>query len=243
MVEQFLYLSQKLNREIRTHVLLPKKITIKTKLLYFLHGAMENGEIILQNSSIEQLAEEYDTIVVIPDVGNSFYVDVAHEFIVSELVPYIQKYYGKFLSRNQTIIGGYSMGGFGAFFNAWKRQDLFSCAFSLSGSFDISFSTKFVAHLDPNLPVYMRKSKRDLYAEYGLEHMLSDKLEQKYYISCGKDDLLTYVNRRFVAKLEKNNIPHEYYEKEGSHDWMFWKNELIQVFHWINKVIGEGNDE
>ena len=60
--------------------------------IYLLHGAMEEPSVLLSKSTLSELADHYQTAVILPAMGNGFYVDAAHEFLCNELVKYCLLY-------------------------------------------------------------------------------------------------------------------------------------------------------
>jgi S-formylglutathione hydrolase FrmB len=83
-----------------------------------------------------------ESILVIPNganrVGGSFYVNSPvigdwENFIVQDVVGYVDANYRTIAEAGGRGIGGHSMGGFGAFNLAMRHPDLFGAAYSLSG--------------------------------------------------------------------------------------------------------------
>lgn len=227
------YPSNVLNKNVSFHVLLPNGKCDELKTIYFLHGAMEDGNTILQNSNIDVLCDQYQIAVIIPSLENSFYVEQHHDFIIKELLPYTRQKFHLSHDRKNTYIGGYSMGGFGAFYNGLKRCDIFSKIVSISGALDIGFGVIFVKKCGGQIPACLYENKKNLNEKYGLNTLLKSDLDQSYYLSCGKEDLLTYTNKKFIEMLRKKNIKYEYFERDGNHDWDFWKREIKEMFIWL----------
>lgn len=235
------YPSKVLSTNITFHMLLPKRrLTIfeeehwereEFPVLYLLHGAFEDGLTIVHNSNISTLVDKYNIAVILPYLGNSFYINNAHDFIVNELMPYSCKYFSLSSKRENTYISGISMGGYGAFYNGLRRPDLFSKIISISGALDISFAATFVKNCGGAVPECL--NKKDEKRKYELENYIKEGLEQKYYLSCGKQDVLTFVNEKFVKLLSDRGIPCVYEEREGNHDWKFWSEELERAFEWL----------
>ena len=48
----------------------------------------------------------------------------------------------------------------------------------------------------------------------------------KIWIACGDKDFLLDRNRSFTTKLEELEVPHEYVETKGSHNWDVWRDYL-----------------
>jgi len=236
------YPSKILCTNVTFHMILPKKrLTVSESedwnpkafpSLYLLHGAMEDGLTIIHNSNICALADMYDVAIILPSLNNSFFINKQHEFLVNELVPYTRKYFSLSQEREDTYIAGFSMGGYGAFYNGLKRPDLFSKIISISGSLDISLAAIFVRNCGASIPDCL--VDKQMRKAYELEPMIRPDLSQQYYLSCGKNDFLTAANERFCNLLLRQGIDYTYAEREGGHDWKLWSEELKAVFDWIN---------
>ena len=91
------------------------------KTLYLLHGIVGNYTDWIYGTRIQRWAEERDLAVVMPSGDNSMYLDHAvdryGEFIGKELVEFTRKTFPLSGKREDTYIGGLSMGGFGALRN------------------------------------------------------------------------------------------------------------------------------
>lgn len=225
--------SEVLHRLVLVYVLLPNQIVPTTKTVYLLHGAMEDPKTIIKQSTLLQSIDKYQTAFILPSLANSFYLEAAHKFLTTELIATIQERYQLSMQKESTVIGGYSMGGYGAFYNALKRPDCYAYVFSLSGALDISFAVLFVRHLVKELPPYLNKPKDELWADYGLKNLLHQPLNQQYYVSCGEDDFLSDINRSWIKELEQKQMDYSYFEKEGAHDWTYWRKELECVLKWL----------
>ncbi|MEN6456256.1 MAG: hypothetical protein ABFD10_18540, partial [Prolixibacteraceae bacterium] len=44
---------------------------------------------------------------------------------------------------------------------------------------------------------------------------------------CGTSDFFYQVNRQLHEKLLGRNIPHDYTERPGVHDWNYWANSIM----------------
>ncbi len=234
-IDRFLFSSKNIHKDIPVIVISPMRTVQDPFVVILLHGAMESGEVILTQSDVVGWADQYNMTIVLPSLGNCFYVAASHSFLVEELFPYLVNEYFPQLRKENTAIGGYSMGGFGALYNGLMRPDLFSQVFSISGALDLPFCVRFVSYLDPNIPSYVTIPKKDLEEKYDLRPLLSPKNHQRCYLSCGSQDMLTFINQRFVKELDDRRIDHSYCEKEGNHDWNFWSKELHNAFQWLHQ--------
>ena len=46
-------------------------------------------------------------------------------------------------------------------------------------------------------------------------------------IDCGLQDPFIDDNRRLHAMLIQKNIPHDYIERKGKHEWAYWENAVM----------------
>ena len=113
------------------------------KTLYLLHGIFGNYTDWTANTRIQRWAEEKNLAVVMPSGDNSFYVDhpqsgsIYGSFIGEELVEITRKMFPLSRKREDTFIGGLSMGGYGAVRNGLKYYNTYSHIITLSGALHI----------------------------------------------------------------------------------------------------------
>jgi S-formylglutathione hydrolase FrmB len=120
-------------------------------VFYLLHGRLDDHTAWVRQTSIERYAQRLAFIIVMPDAGRGFYTKAqegfAYETAMLELIAYIDQTFHTDARREARVIGGLSMGGYGALKLALKHPDLFCGANSHSGAL-------FAAHspLDPANP-------------------------------------------------------------------------------------------
>ncbi len=115
-------------------------------VIYFLHGAFgDHAQWSVLGSMIEPLIIAGDmppVIIVFPNGdsihGGSMYVNSElngnyEDFIVFELVDFIDTNYRTIKNRNGRAIAGHSMGGYGAMYLAMQHPDVYSAVYSHSG--------------------------------------------------------------------------------------------------------------
>ena len=125
---QVSFMSKTLMRTVPLQVILPvDKFTFGQpereekpfKTLYLLHGIFGNETDWVHGTRIQRWAEEKNLAVVMPAGENAFYVDqpsigaMHGQFIGEELVEITRKMFPLSRKREDTFIGGLSMGGFG----------------------------------------------------------------------------------------------------------------------------------
>jgi S-formylglutathione hydrolase FrmB len=227
--------SSSMKKKITTVVVLPDSYneTNNIPAVYLLHGYGDNYSTWLKEvPHIKELADLYNFIIIMPDGAKSWYWDspvdskVRYEtFISSELVNYIDKNYKTIKNRKARAITGNSMGGQGALFIAFRHQDTFSTAGSLSGGVDIRpFPSNW--SMADNLGAFNKYPERwNSFAVINqLWRLVPGKLS--IIIDCGRQDFFHQVNINLHNKLSVRNIPHVFIENDGQHTWEYWNEEI-----------------
>ncbi len=235
------------------------------KTLYLLHGILGDDTDWLYGTRIARWAAEKDLCVVMPSGENMFYVDQPDtgnrfgEFIGRELVEFTRKTFPLSHKREDTYIGGLSMGGYGAMRNGLKYSDTFGAIIGLSSAFLVDESLMIV-NPNPTFPSDRQEYKKAVFGQDLEAAIASDKnpyvlirqhLEQKkeipaIFMACGKDDFLLSKNQKFVSFLRENNVPVHYVEAPGNHEWDFWDTHIKEALEWLpleeaNAGISSGN--
>jgi S-formylglutathione hydrolase FrmB len=207
------------------------------KVLYLLHGLSDDASAWQRYTNIEILARERDLVVVMPDGGRSMYADMQNgqayfTYLTEELPAYLKAVFHLNLARENTLIAGLSMGGYGAFKAAFLRPDLYSVAGSFSGALALSFEGEFVdeERLKEFSLVFGDLSKFPGSSNDPLTWPeIAAKDPERYpelYAACGLQDFLLEANRAFVSKARALGIPLAYVEEPGIHDWHFWNSQI-----------------
>ena len=147
------YFSKALNQTVSVNVILPevKKQSPEAgapdgtyKTLWLLHGLSRDRTVWMRRSNIERYADKYNLAVVMPEVGRSWYTDTCNgekyfTFVTEELPAVCRSYFkGMSEKREDNLIAGNSMGGYGAVKAALHHPDKYFACASLSGSLDIT---------------------------------------------------------------------------------------------------------
>lgn len=230
------YRSAVMQQDVTVNVLLPTVAEGKTyKTLYLLHGLKNDRSSWMRKSSIERYADKYGIAVVMPGVGRSWYTDTAdgqpYFTFVTEELPRVCKNYFKGMSdkREDTLVAGFSMGGYGAIKAALCRPETFGACASLSGSIDIASKERQIC-LDEWRGIFgfdlksaedLRGTKHDLFA-LAKKNYENGTPFPKLYMWCGTEDSLVGANRKFHEMLNSMNVEHVYEESEGDHSWPYW---------------------
>ena len=258
------YLSQSLFRLVPLNVVLPSdKMSYdrsgycipkdyKFKTLYLMHGLLGNYTGWITNTRIQRWAEDKNLAVVMPSGENSFYVNSTTnnndygEFIGRELVEITRKMFPLSDKREDTFIGGLSMGGFGALRNGLKYSDTFSHIIALSSAVHLFESdARQVAGENSVFGDLEKAARSDKNPEVVLKQLVAEGKEKpRIYMSCGVDDSLLEANRHFRDLLLENDFDLEYHERPGAHTWDYWDAEIKPFLNWLpldDAVVGVGD--
>ena len=229
----------------------------ETKSLILLHGLTGTDTDWLFGGLAQMLSYQYNLAIFMPTTGNSFYLDKGYEggnfctYVGEELPDFINKVFGFCEKRENTFIGGLSMGGYGSIHTAFTYPDRFSGIIALSSALvikavasDHRFAIKDDAAEDqendpvrdvlPNgmlLDIYgdpdkLIGSDKDPEAQY-LKLKKEGKDIPELYFAVGTEDALLEANRDFDRFLAKEGADYRYEEGPGKHDWFFW-NEYVE---------------
>ena len=252
--------SEKLMRTVGVNVILPvDKLTFPGmpvredkpyKTLYLLHGVFGSYVDWVNGTRIQRYAEEHDLVVVMPSGDNAFYVDQPKghnyygEFIGEELVNVTRKMFPLSKKREDTFIGGLSMGGFGALRNGLKYSDTFGYIVALSGALlvdgmpgrnnDVAMfidSRDYAESCFGNLDELLESDKNP---KYIVDQMLkAGRTFPEIYMACGTEDGLLGVNREMAAFLKDHQVNVTYEEGPGNHEWDFWDTYIKKAIEWL----------
>ena len=239
------YHSDALKTAVTVNVLIPEKAktligmdgkeTENYKTLYLLHGLSDDQTIWMRRTSIERYAIERGIAVVMPNVGRSWYTDTAYggnyfTFVTEELPRVCRSYFkGMSEKREDTLIAGLSMGGYGAIKAALRCSETYGGCASLSGAFDISGARRLAllnewqGVFDFNMkdPSELSGTEHDIYA-LARKNKNNGVAFPKMYLWCGTSDKLLGANQSFRDLLVQLEVEHLYEESEGNHSWKWW---------------------
>lgn len=131
------------------------------------------------------------------------------------------------------FITGLSMGGYGALLIGAKYANRFKAFSGLSSITAFDQLSKFYENGDLEA---IRKNVTDQPA------VADTILKNRHHLSpfmfdCGASDLLVEENRKLHAELSANQIPHQYNEYEGEHNWLYWQQHIAEHLLFFNKQI------
>ena len=218
----------------------------KPRILVLLHGYSGNASDWVTGSPIRELAGEYNLAVLMPNGRNSFYVDKEStgekyaEFVGEELLDYAGKAFGLDVSPENCMIGGFSMGGYGAL-HTGLMFDRYSKIIALSSALIVNG----LAGMTEDNPIankaYYENVFGDLKSAAQTGHNTEVLAKQRktegkpfpgIFMACGSEDFLIGANNSFDVFLTEQGIDHVYRVTPGIHNWKFWNSCLEPAFEW-----------
>ncbi len=211
-------------------------------VVYLLHGAYGNESSWPRFSSVERAAEKHRCMLVMCGAGNSFYQDMAvgdkwKTYFTEELPEYITRLFPASKDREKTFIAGFSMGGYGAYYLALTRPDLYGKTASMSGALDIcnlfgaSQASVFRRQAIFGDVEDLKGTQADLFALF--EKDKAAGCVPQMYMACGTEDFLYQMNLDAKARFEKMGADLTYEEGPGGHEWDFWDVYIRHILDWM----------
>ena len=240
--------SNELKKDTQVNVILPNYpgyAEAPYKTLWLLHGRSQDHTAWLRNSDIEEYAARYRLAVIMPNADRSWYTDTAYgmnyfSYITNELREVCYRNF-KTLSgrREDNIVAGVSMGGYGAVKMALSKPELFGACISLSGALDIVGKCasdnvnewRSIFGLDGELTSMLEGGDHDLFA-LAKKLKLSGKFFPTIYTWCGLDDRLLSSNETFDNYLKDLSVEHCSTVSLGDHSWHWWNMHLKNALEW-----------
>lgn len=199
-------------------------------VVYLLHGYSGwHSNWILRVPELSQFADSFNTIIVCPEGGyNSWYFDSPLDsssqyetFVAKEIPEYIDAHFNTIKNRKGRAISGLSMGGHGALFLGVRHKEIFGMAASMSGGVNL----------------YESKGRYEISQKIGdssgwnnysvLQSIDAQKSKNiQLFFDCGVEDFFLGGNRALHEKLISLKVPHTYMEREGGHNWDYWRKSI-----------------
>mgnify|MGYP000872694058 FL=1 len=221
----------------------------KFRTLYLLHGFGGSESDWMDYTNLRAISEENNLAIVLPAAENSFYENWGgiganySDFVGKELVDFTRRAFPLSDGREDTFIGGLSMGGFGALRLGSLYHETFGKIFSFSGAFivdniqgqkpgykdmiaDYDYYTRAFGDLD-----HVKWTEKD--PLYCLDEAIKAGDVPKIYQAVGTEDFLLKENRAMHEALLKRHIPVSYHESKGTHNWTFWNEYLPKAVKWL----------
>lgn len=229
--------SKILGREMKYSLYLPAGYSEQKTypVLYLLHGyggdqndwwqyddLADDADVMISDGSIPEM------IVVTPDGGTWMYIDNCYnnginyeQFFFEELMPDVESRYSVRKERGSRVIGGFSMGGYGALRYGVMHHELFAYVYAMSSV----------------IGGYGAPDMSDIVKNYDKDALPGITQE------CGDRDYFTYDNRDFDKLLSSLDIAHEHIERSGGHDWTFWSACTPKILAKAGEIFKKGQTD
>ncbi|OAB41771.1 esterase [Paenibacillus glacialis] len=233
-VQKVTFYSESLERDMKFNIYLPKgyKDNKQYPVLYMFHGygANENSwipELGLDKNADEMLSEDKinPLIIVAPQIDNSYGFNSISEgnysdYIVKDLIQYVDSHFNTDTTRESRYIGGLSMGGWVALFNAFQHPELFSKVGGHSPALFMDDWGNAAGLQDRLYPSEVLRQQRDPLFLVETQNLKGLSI----YLDSGDEDGYKFYEGAEVLynKLQSRNVTSEYHLSSGGHDHEYW---------------------
>ena len=260
-VEERRLSSKLMRRQMPYRVILPVKYAgnkdARYPVIYLLHGLTGHYNNWTELTKLANYAADLDVIVVTPEGGNGWYTDHTtkldekwESYIISELVPEIDKDFRTLNSRDKRAIAGLSMGGYGSIKFGLKYPEKFILAGSFSGALGAASYTEEL------IPGAIGRTIDGIFGPVGSQTRKSNDIFEIarsltpektkslpfIYLDCGTEDFLFQNNREFVSLLIEKKVPHEYRQLPGAHNWQYWDKQVQEFLRIADRFFHSRRD-
>ena len=245
-----------LGRVRRVNVLLPKGFdtTRSYPALILLHGFGGDHSSWTAGARLSEHLGSTQIVLLMPDGENSWYVNsVTHpanrfeDYIADDIVRFGARRYR--IDTARLAIGGLSMGGYGALEIGLRHSGRFHFIAGLSASLDVPMGIPELERnhreqLRPSLVEAFGADSSGFWKDHDLFHLIH-RLQRGsapfLYLANGIQDEFPrrlHYYRSFADSLRTFNLPYEYHEAPGRHNWDYWDQEIRAVLDRLRELFG-----
>lgn len=240
-VESVRFPSRILGREFHYRTILPSSSSAPFRTLYLLHGYGGSSANWLEKSNVARWADEYGLAIVLPDCGDGYYQDNPRtgeqmkRFLGEELIAETRSQFPLSSRREDTFIGGASMGGFGSLLVGSRYSKQFAKIASMAGAFvpyilGIGMSAQYFQDTFGDYES-LEGSDREPFGE-ALRAIREDRMIP-VYLSCGRQDIHLACNHRIRDKLHNAGAQVTLEEVDGGHEWTCFNAGFPKAIQWL----------
>ncbi|MBQ6661019.1 MAG: esterase [Lachnospiraceae bacterium] len=221
----------------------------EAKNVYLLHGYSGCDTDWFVNAPLGEIANRFNVNFFLPNGDNNFYLDQPQtgckyaSYVGKEFVEYTRKTFGLSEKREDTYIGGLSMGGFGSLHTAFLFPETFGKVIALSSA----LIQNGLAYMEPgndnpmaNYEYYTwvfgdlkKAAETDANPEVLVRKLVADKKTiPDVFMACGTEDFLIQPNRAFKEFLDSQGVPATFVTAPGVHDFAFWRTHIVTGLTW-----------
>lgn len=217
--------SDSVGRTMKYNLVLPvnyEKGDQRYPVLYLLHGLTSNYTD-WARMKVPEYASRMEVIVVMPDAGNSWYVNWAksengqknnwEDSIIKDLIPHVDATYRTIARREGRAINGLSMGGYGGLMLGLKNHELFCSIGSHSGA--IGFAKSYAERLKQgNVPGKSNRTPSEVpNPKIDIPGFSSQKERTPQGVCfASPEDCEKYDPFKLVLQIPRDKLPHIYFD-------------------------------
>lgn len=255
---RYTFLSECIGRQQDVNILLPYGCYSEAapaerpyKTLWLLHGMSDDRDTWLRNSVIETIARENDLAVVMPDAANSFYTDMAYgpryyTYITEELPRVLRGLLPLSDKKEDNLLAGFSMGGYGAFKIGLTKPESFGAVGCLSPAVDVArladeaFGDEKGADKRTMFVSIFGDEARSLRGgRHDIRRLIDECNEKKtqppIFMSCGTEDFLYGDFLYFSEYVSDRGYDVTVSSGAGAHDWNVWNRDIALFVRFLKK--------
>ena len=242
-----------MNKDIEAAIILPSSYAVSSSrrypVIYFLDGHGGNGKRLFYDFYKDDLlkqSDKFDVIMVAVGSLNTWYFDSPvnpevkwQQFLIKELIPFVDAKYRSIAKREGRAITGMSMGGHGAFYTAFRHPQMFIAAGSTSGGVDLR-------PWPDNWDIAAVLGKKSEHEKNWDDNVVINNLDalpkakMAIYFDCGTADFFLDVNRALDKKMTNMKVSHTYEEFPGGHTQDFWARSFPKHVEFFSKHLASG---
>ncbi|MFA9392116.1 MAG: alpha/beta hydrolase [Prolixibacteraceae bacterium] len=268
IIESLSFESKILKRSVNYSVYLPFDYDYSNKkypVLYLLHGRTGNEtdwprsgriQFLFENALIN--GEVPEMVIIMPAAENTYYIndykgEVRYEdMFFQELIPTLEQKYRIIGNKDNRVISGLSMGGYGALVYATHHPEMFKTCVALSAAVRTEKTIQEIESDNWNKwfsPMYPGTTGQSRVSNHwrknspiNIIHTAAiDQIKTvKFMIDCGDDDELDEANFALHREMRNLGIEHEFTIRDGHHDWMYWRKGMAEGLKFIGFYIMGG---
>jgi S-formylglutathione hydrolase FrmB len=188
-------------------------------VLYLLHG-LTSDYTAWARMNVPKYAARHEMIVVMPDVGNSWYVNWAEstdgqknaweDYMINDVIGHVDKNYRTIAKREGRAINGLSMGGYGGLMLGLRHPEMFCSIGSHSGAISYAAGSRArIENPNENQRRRRREPSADIREAIGIEGFSSQidrTLKGKAFVTV--EDCDQYDPFKLVLQVPKEELPH-----------------------------------
>lgn len=211
--------------------------------LLLLHGMHGDHTSWTRRTAIERYVDGTPMAVIMPTAHLSFYTDMVHggkyeTYFREELPKIIHEFFPQISQRREdTFIGGLSMGGYGAVKLALRSPERYAKAVALSAPLDLVMQAEHIEMNDfwHNLFGSVDQLKGSVNDLISLAADVKKHAAQlpAFYLWCGTDDPLYPISQSGEHTLLSLGYAVDSHSSAGGHTWDCWDREIERAIPWL----------